>query len=90
LGSKEETMDIEALFEEAVSQSKSLPSQPNQTLLELYALYKQATVGAASGERPGPFDFVGRAKYDAWAKLKGMSRETAMQTYVDRVKELAG
>ena len=67
-------------------------SRPPTTdeMLELYALYKQVTVGdAASGKRPGMLDFKGRAKYDAWAERKGMSAEAAMQSYVDLVAKLA-
>ena len=57
-------------------------------LLELYAFYKQATVGDVSGSRPGMFDLKGRAKYDAWAKKKGLGRDAAMQGYADLVDEL--
>jgi acyl-CoA-binding protein len=57
-------------------------------MLELYALYKQATVGDANAKRPGMLDFKARAKYDAWAERKGMSSEVAMQTYVDLVGKL--
>jgi diazepam-binding inhibitor (GABA receptor modulator, acyl-CoA-binding protein) len=56
--------------------------------LKLYALFKQAKVGDAGGNRPGMFDVVGRAKYDAWAGLKGMSKEAAMQAYIDLVDSL--
>ncbi len=59
-------------------------------MLKLYALYKQAVSGDATGNRPGMFDMVGRAKYDAWAGLKGMSRDSAMQSYVDLVASLKG
>jgi diazepam-binding inhibitor (GABA receptor modulator, acyl-CoA-binding protein) len=67
-------------------------SRPPTTdeMLELYALYKQATVGdATSTKRPGMMDFKGRAKYDAWAERKGMSADAAMQSYVDLVAKLA-
>ena len=57
-------------------------------MLELYALFKQATVGDANTKRPGVLDFKGRAKYDAWAERKGMSSEAAMQTYVELVAKL--
>jgi diazepam-binding inhibitor (GABA receptor modulator, acyl-CoA-binding protein) len=61
-------------FEQAVTRSKELTKRPsNEELLELYALYKQATEGDASGERPGGFDFKAIAKHDAWADLKGKS-----------------
>ena len=76
-------------FETAAQEAKNLPARPdNETMLKLYALYKQAVTGDATGSRPGMFDMVGRAKYDAWMGLKGMTRESAMQTYVDLVDSL--
>jgi diazepam-binding inhibitor (GABA receptor modulator, acyl-CoA-binding protein) len=82
-------MELKDLFEAAAAAAKNLPKRPdNQTLLQLYALYKQATSGDVSGGRPGMFDMVGQAKYDAWAKLKGTGREAAMQQYVDLVATL--
>jgi acyl-CoA-binding protein len=78
-----------AAFETAVVQSKSLPEKPdNATLLQLYSLYKQATEGDAQGKRPGFTDLVGRAKYDAWAALKGKTADAAMQEYVDLIESL--
>lgn len=78
-------------FEQAQRDAQNLPSRPdNQTLLDLYALYKQGTEGDVQGERPGGFDFVGAAKYDAWAALKGTSREDALQQYVALVQRLKG
>ena len=72
--------DLKTLFETAAQESQKLPNRPdNATLLALYAHYKQATVGDVTGSRPA-FDPVGRAKYDAWAKLKGGSKEAAMQS----------
>ena len=83
--------DLSAQFQEAVANSKSLASRPdNDTLLKIYSLYKQATSGDASGKRPGMFDMVGRAKYDAWAKMKGTSSDDAMQQYVDLINSLKG
>lgn len=77
-------------FESAAQAATSLPARPdNETMLRLYALFKQAKAGDATGSRPGMFDPVGRAKYDAWAGLKGTSRETAMQAYVDLVDSLS-
>ncbi len=77
-------------FEEAVAQSKQLSSRPsNDTLLKMYSLYKQATEGDVSGERPGGFDFKGMAKYDAWQELKGKASEEAKSEYVALVSELA-
>jgi diazepam-binding inhibitor (GABA receptor modulator, acyl-CoA-binding protein) len=83
--------DLKSAFEAAVADSKALAERPdNQTLLRIYALFKQATDGDVSGKRPGFTDLVGRAKYDAWAVLHGTSAEAAMQAYVDLVAKLKG
>jgi acyl-CoA-binding protein len=83
--------DLQAQFDAAAAESKSLATRPDDnTLLKLYALFKQATSGDASGPRPGGFDFVGQAKFDAWAGLAGTAREAAMQQYVDLVHALKG
>jgi diazepam-binding inhibitor (GABA receptor modulator, acyl-CoA-binding protein) len=80
---------LKAQFEAAVAASKSLPEKPdNATLLQIYALYKQATAGDVEGKRPGFTDMVGRAKYDAWAGTKGKSSDEAMQEYVDLIESL--
>ncbi len=80
---------LKAKFEKAVAESKQLPDKPdNQTLLKIYALYKQATEGDNEGKRPGFTDLVGRAKFDAWATLKGKGGEAAMQEYVDLIESL--
>ena len=76
-------------FESAVAQSKQLTQRPgNDELLELYALYKQATEGDVAGDRPGGFDFKAIAKYDAWVSKKGLSKEKAMTDYVALVTTL--
>lgn len=81
---------IEA-FEDAQKRVKQLPQAPGQDdMLELYSLYKQGTVGDVTGSRPGMLDFVGRAKFDAWAKKKGTSKEAAMTAYVAVVNRLTG
>ena len=81
--------DLKAAFEQAVAESKQLPEKPdNMTLLKIYALYKQASAGDVDGKRPGFTDMVGRAKYDAWAALKGKSSDEAMQEYVDLIESL--
>lgn len=81
--------DLKTQFEEAVAASKNLTKRPdNDTLLQIYALYKQATQGDAAGSRPGMFDMVGRAKYDAWANLKGLPADSARQKYVDLISSL--
>jgi acyl-CoA-binding protein len=83
--------DLEARFQAAAAAVQTLAKRPdNETLLRLYALYKQATAGDVTGKRPGLTDPVGRAKFDAWATLKGMARETAMQAYIDLVTQLQG
>ena len=80
-----------ALFEQAAEAAKSLPEKPdNDTLLKLYALYKQGTTGDVTGDKPGFFDFVGLAKYDAWEQLQGTSAEDAQDQYVALVRELGG
>jgi len=78
-----------AQFNAAVSRSRELRSRPsNEDLLQLYALYKQATEGDVSGDRPGGFDFKAIAKYDAWSEIKGRSKEDAMNDYVALVSKL--
>lgn len=81
--------DLKAAFEKAVAESKQLPEKPdNMTLLKIYALYKQATQGDVEGKRPGFTDMVGRAKFDAWAELKGKGGDEAMQDYIDLIESL--
>ena len=76
-------------FAAAAEESKTLSERPsNDDMLRLYALYKQGSVGPVSGDRPGMMDFVGRAKYDAWADLGDMSQDDAMTTYVELVESL--
>jgi acyl-CoA-binding protein len=83
-------MDLQTQFQSAVTRSKSLTKRPdNESLLQLYALYKQAVEGDVSGERPGGFDFTSIAKYDAWSDLKGKSKDEAMKAYVSLVDQLA-
>ena len=82
-------MELQQQFESAVTRSKELTRRPtNEELLLLYALYKQATEGDVSGERPGGFDFKAIAKYDAWEELKGKSKELAMKDYIQLVEKL--
>jgi acyl-CoA-binding protein len=81
--------DLQARFEQAAQEVKGLPERPdNDTLLRLYALYKQGSEGDVAGPKPGFFDFVGTAKYEAWAKLQGTPQDEAKQKYVDLVKKL--
>ncbi len=81
--------DLHARFTQAEQEVNTFSERPdNDTLLKLYALYKQATQGDATGERPGGFDFVRRAKFDAWSAIKGTSAESAMEQYIDLVASL--
>jgi acyl-CoA-binding protein len=81
--------DLKGAFEAAVAGSKNLTERPdNATLLKLYGLYKQATIGDTTEPKPGFGDMVGRAKWDAWNSLKGTSTDDAMQQYIDLIGTL--
>jgi diazepam-binding inhibitor (GABA receptor modulating acyl-CoA-binding protein) len=81
--------DLETRFTKAQEEVKSLSQRPDDnTLLKLYALFKQATEGDATGEPPSAFDFVRRAKYNAWSGLRGMAKEVSMQQYIELVQSL--
>lgn len=81
--------DLTAAFDKAMADSKNLSERPdNATLLKIYALYKQASTGDNAEMKPGFGDMVARAKWDAWAKLKGTSQEAAQQQYIDVIAEL--
>ena len=83
--------DVQDLFERAASAAKSLPERPDDaTMLTLYALYKQGSVGDVQGDKPGFFDFVATAKYEAWLKLAGTEVEDARSRYVELVRKLGG
>ena len=83
--------DIKSTFQKAVVASKSIPTRPdNDTMLKLYALFKQASDGDVSGDKPGFFDFVATAKYEAWEQIKGLSSDDAMKQYTDLVTKLGG
>jgi acyl-CoA-binding protein len=82
-------MDLDAKFQDAAKRVQTLKSRPsNDTLLELYALFKQGSAGDVEGKRPGMLDVKGRAKYDAWAKRKGMGKDQAKTEYVALVDRL--
>jgi acyl-CoA-binding protein len=83
-------MDLHQLFDQAIADSKTLSEKPsNDTLLQLYSLYKQGSEGDVNIDAPSnPFDFVAKAKYEAWEGLKGKSKEQAMQDYIDLVAKL--
>lgn len=81
--------DIKAQFDQAAIDVKNLSERPdNETLLKLYALYKQGAEGDVHGDKPSMFDFVGAAKYEAWEALQGTDQEEAQQKYVDMVNRL--
>lgn len=79
--------ELRSKFESYSELAKSLPPQSNEVLLKLYAYFKQATIGDVQGKRPGLFDLKARLKYDAWMNLAGLSKEEAMQAYIDLVDE---
>ncbi len=83
-------MDLKEQFEKAIAESKTLSEKPsNETLLQLYSLYKQASEGDVNIDPPAnPFDFVAKAKYEAWAALKGKSMDEAMNSYIELVAKL--
>lgn len=83
--------DLKKAFEDAVNYVKTAEGDfkpSNELKLDMYALFKQATEGDVSGSRPGMMNMVARAKYDAWAKLKGTSAEAAMQKYISTIESL--
>lgn len=83
--------DLKTQFDEAVNYVQTAEGDfkpSNELKLQFYSLFKQATEGDVSGKRPGMTNFVGRAKYDAWEKQKGMSSEEAMQKYIDLLEEM--
>ena len=83
--------DLQKQFETAAADSKNLKERPDDDiLLKIYALYKQGSVGDVEGSRPSFPDMIGRAKYDAWSKLKGLSKEDAMGQYVVLINSLKG
>lgn len=82
-------MELKEQFDNAVVNSKAFTKRPsNEELLQLYSLFKQATEGDVTGDRPGGFDFKAIAKFDAWEEQKGKSKEQAMQEYVSLVQRL--
>ena len=85
-------MELQELFEKAAADSKNLSEKPsNETLLQLYSLYKQGSRGDVNVDPPSnPFDFVAKAKYDAWSGLKGKTKDVAMKEYIDLVTKLKG
>jgi diazepam-binding inhibitor (GABA receptor modulator, acyl-CoA-binding protein) len=81
--------DLKKAFEAAMADSKNLSDRPdNATLLKIYSLFKQGSVGDNTEKKPGFTDMVGRAKWDAWNGLKGTSTDDAMQQYIDLIAEL--
>ncbi len=85
-------MELKEQFEQAATESKSLAEKPsNDTLLQLYSLYKQGSIGDVNTEPPSnPFDFVNKAKYEAWLAMKGKSTDDAMKEYIELIGKLKG
>ncbi len=83
-------MELKEQFEQAAAESKDLPDKPsNETLLQLYSLYKQGSIGDVNTDPPAnPLDFVAKAKYDAWGALKGKSAADAMSEYISLIQKL--
>jgi len=82
--------DLAAAFAQAQADSKNLTERPdNATLLKIYALYKQGSIGDNAEPKPGFSDMVARAKWDSWNKLKGTSQDDAMQQYVNLIADLS-
>jgi acyl-CoA-binding protein len=83
-------MELKEQFEQAAADSKNLPVKPsNETLLQLYSLYKQGSIGDINSDPPSnPFDFVAKAKYEAWESLKGKPMNDAMTAYIELVNKL--
>ena len=83
-------MELKEQFEKAIADSKTLSEKPsNETLLQLYSLYKQASEGDINTDPPAnPFDFVAKAKYEAWSALKGKTADAAMTEYIELVAKL--
>lgn len=82
--------DLKTRFEAAVAESKNLSERPdNMTLLKIYALFKQASLGDNTEAKPGFSDMVGRAKWEAWNGLKGTTADDAMQRYIDLIESLS-
>jgi len=77
--------DLAQRFADAQAQIKPITGLGNDVMLDLYAFYKQSTFGDATGSRPGMLDLKGRAKFDAWAKLKGKTKDAAMEGYISLV-----
>ena len=83
--------DLAERFEQAAADAQNLTDRPdNETLLKMYALYKQGTAGDVTGDKPGFFDFVGVSKYEAWEQLAGTAKDDAMQQYVELIAKLKG
>jgi len=82
--------DLKKKFEAAAANSKNLSERPdNATMLKIYALYKQGSLGDNADKKPGFSDMVGRAKWDAWNGFKGTTQNDAMQQYIDLIEELS-
>ena len=74
--------DLAQRFADAQAKIKPVTGLGTDVMLDLYALYKQASTGDATGSRPGMLDIKGRAKFDAWAKHEGMTKDAAMENYI--------
>merc|ERR1712212_1118182 len=91
LAQKSTKMSLQEKFDAAAEEVKTLTKKPtDDEMLEIYALFKQGTIGDINTERPGMLDFKGKAKWDAWSGKKGMTKEAAMEAYVTKAEQLIG
>ncbi|CAG7836132.1 unnamed protein product [Allacma fusca] len=82
-------MSLDERFNKAAEDVKNLKKKPGDAdLLEIYSLFKQGTIGDVNTDRPGMFDLTGKAKWDAWSKLKGLSQDEAKEKYIAKVQSL--
>ena len=72
-------------FEQAAAEVQGMKKLNNEQKLQFYGLYKQASVGDVTSKRPGMFDMVGQAKWDAWKEVQGLSKEDAKHRYIQTV-----
>ncbi|KAI4498980.1 hypothetical protein M0802_005846 [Mischocyttarus mexicanus] len=82
-------MSLDEQFKEAEEAIKTLTKRPtDEELLEVYAYFKQATIGDCNIPKPGLFDVKGKAKWQYWNNKKGVSMDDAKRAYIERVNDL--
>ncbi|XP_046459235.1 acyl-CoA-binding protein homolog [Daphnia pulex] len=82
-------MSLDEKFNKAAEAIRTMTTAPSDDeMKEIYALYKQSTVGDVNTARPGMLDLKGKAKWDSWEAKKGMSFDVAKEAYVSKTEEL--